>query len=139
MGARFGGLWRHPDFLRLWAGQTVSLLGSQITLVALPLVAILTLGASPFQVGLLAAAGNLPTLLFGLIAGVWVDRLRRRPLLIAADLGRATLLLGIPAGALLGRFSLGYLYVVAFLVGSLSLVFDIAAAAFLPGLVGASA
>lgn len=126
MRARLGGLWRHPDFLKLWAGQTVSLVGSQVTLVALPLVAIFTL----------AAIGNLPTLLFGLAAGVWADRLRRRPLLIAADLGRATLLLGIPAGALLGRLSVEYLYGVAFLVGALSLVSSVAADAFLPSLVG---
>ena len=133
---RLGGLWRHPDFLKLWAGHTVSLLGSQVTLLALPLVAVLTLQASPFQVGLLTAIGNLPTLLFGLPTGVWVDRRRRRPLMIAADFGRAMLLLGIPAGALLGLLSMEYLYVIAFLVGSLSLVFGVASASFLPNLVG---
>jgi MFS family permease len=133
---RPGGLWRQPDFLKLWAGHTISLLGSQVTLVALPLVAIVTLQASPLQVGLLAAVGSLPTLLFGLAAGVWADRLRRRPLMIAADLGRALALLAVPAGALTGRLSIEWLYAVAFLTGALGLVGGVAAAAFLPTLVG---
>ena len=70
------GLWHHPDFLKLWTGQTVSLLGSSITLLALPLTAVDALEAGAFQMGLLAMAGRLPFLLFGLPAGVWVDRLR---------------------------------------------------------------
>src|SRR5439155_11232242 len=107
------GLWRHPDFVKLWGGQSISSIGSQVTVLALPLTAIVFLGASPFQVGLLTALGTLPTLLFGLAVGVWVDRLRRRPLLVAADVGRALVLLGIPLGALLGRLSVEYLYVVA--------------------------
>ncbi|HEX7976467.1 MAG TPA: hypothetical protein VF498_18800 [Anaerolineales bacterium] len=79
---------RHPDFLRLWAGQTVSRLGSNITRNALPLAALLALGAGPVQMGLLAAIGAAPILLVGLFAGVWVDRVQRRPLMIAAT-GRA--------------------------------------------------
>jgi MFS family permease len=136
MWSRLGGLWRQRDFLKLWAGHTVSALGSQVTLLALPLIAALTLGASPFQIGLLAAVGSLPTLLFGLAAGVWVDRLRRRPVMIAADLGRALALLGLPAAALLGRLGMELLYVTAFVVGSLDLVFKVAASAYLPNLVG---
>ena len=99
---RFDGLWRHPDFMRLWAGQTVSQLGSTITREALPYTAILTLGATPAQMGLLGAASGAPLLLFGLLAGVWVDRLRRRPIMIAADLARALLLLSIPLAYTLG-------------------------------------
>lgn len=133
--ARVGGLWRHPDFLKLWVGQTVSLIGSEVTLLALPLTAVLTLRASALQMGLLRAAGYLPALLVGLFAGVWVDRLRRRPILIAADLGRAALLGSIPAVALLGGLRMEYLYVVAFLVGIMSVLFEVAYRAFLTPLV----
>ena len=79
---------RHRDFQRLWGGQTVSLLGTEVTQLALPLAAILTLHASPFEVAVLTAVEVVPLILFGLPAGVWVDRLRRRPLLIVSDLGR---------------------------------------------------
>ena len=89
MRARRGGLWQHRDFMKLWLGQTVSQFGSHITGAALPFVAFLTLGATPLQLGILGAMGSVPILLFGLFAGVWVDRLRRRPILILADLGRA--------------------------------------------------
>lgn len=133
--ARVRGLWRHPDFLKLWAGQTVSLIGSAVTLLALPLTAVLTLRASALQMGLLRAASYLPALLVGLFAGVWVDRLRRRPILIAADLGRAALLGSIPLVALLGLLRMEYLYVVAFLVGTMSILFEVAYRAFLPPLV----
>src|SRR5690242_21461909 len=85
-------VWAHPDFVRLWAAQSVSLFGSEITVIALPLTAVLVLGASPAAMGLLAAAAKLPHLLVGLFAGVWVDRLRCRSVLIAADIGRAILL-----------------------------------------------
>lgn len=136
MGGPPASLWSHSDFVRLWAGRTVSLLGSQITLLALPLVAIITLDVSPIEVGMLAAIGNVPTLLFGLIAGVWVDRLRRRPVMIVADLGQAVVLLCIPLVVLLDVLRIEYLYVVAFLMGSLALVFEIASGAFVPMLVG---
>src|SRR5215211_4039323 len=123
--AHFGGLWRHSDFMRLWAGQTVSQLGSTITREALPYTAILALGASPLQMGLLGAAGAAPLLLLGLFAGVWIDRLRRRPLMIAADLGRALLLLSIPIAYLLGWMRIEQLYVVAALAGTLTVFFDV--------------
>jgi MFS family permease len=90
------GLWRHADFLRLWAAQTVSHFGSHVTLLALPLVAVLTLEATAFEVAALGAAEYAPFLLFTLVAGVWVDRVRRRPLLIAADVARALVLVSIP-------------------------------------------
>src|SRR5215212_615359 len=109
---RFSGLWQHPAILRLWAGQTVSVFGSQITVLALPLTALLWLDASPGQMGLLNALQTLPFLLIGLFVGAWVDRRRRRPILIAADLGRALLLGSIPLAAALDRLTLVHLYAV---------------------------
>lgn len=92
MDFHMGGLWRHPAFARLWAASTVSLFGSQITQFAVPVVAALVLDASPVQMGLLGAATTAPFLLVGLLAGVWVDRLRRRPILIGTDLLRGLLI-----------------------------------------------
>src|SRR3954452_19491184 len=89
-------LWRHPDFMKLWAGQTISALGSVVTRTAIPLVALLVLGAGPFEMALLVVAASLATLLVGFFAGAWVDRLPRRPVLIATDVARALLLLSIP-------------------------------------------
>jgi Major Facilitator Superfamily len=131
-----GSLWRHGDFLKLWTGQTISLVGSQITLLALPLTAVLTLRASALQMGLLRAVQYAPAVLLGLFAGVWVDRVRRRPILMAADLGRTALLGSVPLAALLGMLSMGYLYGVAFAVGALTVVFEVAYFAYLPALVG---
>lgn len=125
----------HPDFLKLWTGQTVSIFGSLITRVALPLLAILTLGASPLQVALLQMADGAPPLLAGPWAGVWADRLRRRPLLIAADLGRASLLATIPLAAWTGRLGMTLLYVVALLASALTVLFDVAYQAYLPTVV----
>jgi MFS family permease len=130
------GLWRHRDFLLLWTGQTVSLVGSEVTLLALPLTAVLALHASAFQMGVLRALQYLPALLIGLFAGVFIDRVRRRPVLMAADLGRAVLLGSIPAAAIAGAISMGYLYGVALLVGTLTILFEVAYVAFLPALVG---
>jgi MFS family permease len=132
---RLTGLWRNPDFMKLWTGQTVSEFGSVVTRDALPLVALLVLGASPAQMGLVAATGALPALIFGLAAGLWVDRVRRRPIMIAADLGRALLLLTIPAAALLGRLTMSQLYVVGVLAGALTIFFDVAYQSYLPALV----
>ena len=135
MSRLFTGLWKHADFRKLWAGQTISLFGSQITLLALPVVATLTLHANALQMGVLRAASSLPGLLFGLLVGVWVDRLRRRRILISADLGRALLLVSIPIAAVLGLLSMGQLYIVAFVTGLLSLFFDVAHVSLLPSLV----
>ena len=135
MNHLFTGLWRHADFRKLWAGQTVSLLGSQITALALPVAATLALHATAFQMGILIVAGSLPTLLFGLLVGISVDRFRRRPLLIGADIGRAVVLGSIPLAALFGLLSMGQLYLVAFLAGSLTLLFNIAHMSLLPSLV----
>jgi Na+/melibiose symporter-like transporter len=129
------GLWRHRDFMRLWLGQTISKFGSQIGGGALNLTAILVLSATPVQMGLLSAAGSVPVLLFGLLAGVGVDRLRRRPIMIAADLGRALLLASIPLAALLSLLGMAQLYLVAALVSILTICFDVAYEALLPTLV----
>ena len=129
------GLWRNRDFIKLWVGQTISNIGSGITGVALPLTAVLILAASPVQMGILGALNGLAVLAFGLFAGVWVDRLRRRPIMIAADLGRAALLGSIPLAALLGVLNLAQLYVVAALSAILTIFFNVADQSFLPTLV----
>jgi MFS family permease len=129
------GLWASPDFVKLWSGQTISELGSRITREGLPLTAVLVLHATTVQMGLLTALGGASTLVFGLIAGVWVDRLRRRPILIAADLGRALLLASIPLAALAGVLQMGQLYTVAALAGVLTVFFDVAYQSYLPALV----
>jgi MFS family permease len=134
MRPRFTGLWRHPEFQKLWAGQTLSSLGSQITGFALPLTAILLLGATPGQMGLLAALQYAPFLLVTLVAGAWVDRLPRLRILVAADLGRALLLGSIPAAALFGMLGLEHLYAAAVLTGVLTVCFNVADQAFLPTL-----
>ncbi len=128
-------LWRHRGFLLLWSAQSVSLLGSQVSVLAIPLTAILLLKASVMELGLLTAAGYLPVLLFGLPAGVWVDRLRRRPILIVADLGRLAILLTIPIAHALGALQMWMLYPIAFSAGVLTLFFDIAHQSYLPSLV----
>lgn len=129
------GLWHHPDFLKLWGGQTISALGSHITDGGLPLLAVITLKANASQMGLLSALGGIPVLLFSLAAGVWVDRLRRRPLMIAADVGRALVLATIPLAASLGRLSIGQIYVVIMLTGLLTVIFNTAYRSYLPALV----
>src|SRR5512133_2672970 len=129
------GLWRNPDFIKLWTGQTISTLGSHITNGGLPLLAVITLKASPFQMGLLQAVGSAPVLLFSLVAGVWVDRLRRRPILIAADLGRALILATIPLAAVLGWLTIWHIYFVIALTGILTVLFNTAYRAYLPALV----
>lgn len=128
-------LWQHRDFLVLWAAQTISMLGSQVSFLAFPLVASLGLGATPLQMGTLTALGALPALL-GLVVGPWADQLPRRFLLVAANLGRAVLLLVVPAAALLGTLRIELLYVVVLISGVLALCFDVGYQALLPALVG---
>src|SRR6266851_5852239 len=105
-------LWQHADFLKLLAGETVSDLGSQVGDLALPLAAALVLNATPGQMAALRAAEYVPRIVVGLIAGVWVDGLRRRPLLIGTDIARAVLLLGVAATAAGGLLRIELLYVV---------------------------
>ena len=128
-------LWRNRSFARLWVAHVASGAGTAITNVALPLTAVLVLGATPTQMGLLAAAGSLPNLLFGLLAGVWIDRVRRRPILIWADIGRAMLLVTIPVAAWLGQLSFLQIWLVTFAAGTLTVFFQIAAISVLPALV----
>ena len=127
-------IWHQADFRRLWAAHTISEIGSQISFLALPLVATLVLSASPLQMGILTAASSLPSLLLGLHTGALVDRRTRRPLLLAADIGRALLLTMVPIAWVLGMLSMPILFVVAFLGGFLTLIFDVAYQAFLPAL-----
>ena len=134
---RSRGLLRQPDFVKLWTAETISQFGTQVTALAIPFVAIEMLGVSTFEVGLLNVVDFLPFLLVGLVAGVWVDRLRRRPILIAGDLGRAALLASIPVAYTLGVLTIWQLYVVGFLVGTLTVFFDVAYQSYLPSLVGA--
>jgi MFS family permease len=126
---------QNPEFRKLWAGQTVSLLGSQVTLLALPLTAALTLDASATEMGILVAAGTAPVLVVGPLAGVWADRSRRRPLLIGADLGRAALLGTVPAAALTTGLRIEHLWAVALLAGAMTTLFDVAHASLLPSVV----
>ena len=130
-----GGLWRHADFLKLWSAETVSQFGTQVSQLGIPLAAVIVLNASAFQVAVLGPVEFLPFMLFTLPAGVWVDRLRRRPILIAGDLGRAALLASIPIAYLLDALTLGQLYVVGFLVGTCTVFFDVSYQSYLPSLV----
>lgn len=132
---RFGALWHHADFLKLWAGETVSLVGSQVTTLALPLTAVILFKATSVQLGFLYAAGFAPFLFLTLFAGVWIDHHRRRPILLATNIGRAVLLGLIPVLAVMGWLRIEYLYVIALLVGCLTVVFYLAFQAFLPVLV----
>ena len=126
---------RHPDFLRLWSAETVSQLGSQVSQLAIPFVALDVLNASTLEIALLNVVEMLPFLLVGLVAGVWVDRLRRRPILIAGDFGRAALLATIPLAYVLNVLTIIQLYLVGALVGVLTVFFDVAYQSYLPSLV----
>jgi MFS family permease len=131
-----GGLWRHPDFLRLWGAQAGSALGSRVTRTALPILAILSLSATPTQVAVMSALGVAPGVFAALLAGGYVDRRPRRPLLIGADLARAALLLTIPAAAWAGALSMPHLYLVAAAAGAATTLFQVADNSYLPALVG---
>ncbi len=128
-------LWRHRDFLKLWSAQTVSQFGDEITQLALPLVAIITLHAEPLEIGILGTFQFLPFILLTIPAGVWVDRLPRRPILIGADIGRAVLLLSIPVAFAGGWLTMAQLYVIGFAVGCLEVFFDVAYQSYLPSVV----
>lgn len=134
MRLQFTGLWRHPDFLKLWAGQTISLFGSQITALALPLTAVLNLQATPAQMGMLRATHSASAVMAGLFAGVWADRIRRRPILIGTDLGFAVLAGSIPVAAFLGLLRIEQLYLIQVFSGILAVFSDVTHMAFLPSL-----
>ena len=134
-GKRPRSLFRHPDFMKLWAGDTISQLGTQVTMLALPITAIVILRANAFQTGLLTTVQFLPFILVGLPAGVWVDRLRRRPILIIGDLGRALVLGSIPIAYAIHQLHMVQLYIVAFVAGVFTVFFDVAYQSYLPSLV----
>ncbi|MEU8890890.1 MFS transporter [Streptomyces sp. NPDC048442] len=129
-----GGLLRLRDFRLLLAGAAASQVGAQVTLVALPLVAVLELRAPAFQVGLLTAAETAAFLLIGLPAGAWVDRMRKRSLMIRADLVRAAAMASVPLAAVAGVLTMGQLYLVALVTGVATVFFDVAHQSYLPQL-----
>lgn len=127
-------LWRDPNFLKLWIGQTISEIGSRITREGLPLTAVMVLGTTPAQMGLLQAAGGLAALFAGPISGLLADRFRRKPIMIAADLGRAALLALIPVSAAEGWISLPLLFTIVAITGVLTVLFDVAYQTIVPSL-----
>src|SRR5437868_14508422 len=116
------GLWQNRDFAKLWVSLSIVHFGGQITFLALPLTAALVLNASPLEVGVLTALEALPYPIFGLFAGVLVDRTRKLPVIIACDIGRGCALMAIPACAWLGVLSMAVLYVAGFFVGLLTVL-----------------
>jgi MFS family permease len=130
-----GGLWSHPDFVKLWAGQSISEFGSQISQLAIPWLAAVGLHASPFQFALLGVLGFLPFILFALPAGVWVDRLRRRHILIVGDASRAVLLAVVPILWATHTLQMWHLLVLQFVIGIFTVFFDVAYQSYLPALV----
>ncbi|GAA2136145.1 MFS transporter [Kitasatospora kazusensis] len=132
---RFDGLWRDREFLKLWSGESVSQLGAQVTQLALPLAAVYQLKATSTQLGLLNSASYAPFLGLTLFIGVWVDRRRRRPLMIIGNLGRALLVGSVPLCAALGMLRIEYLYLAALAIGTLTVLFDISYQSYLPSLI----
>src|ERR1022692_4953208 len=118
-------LWRHRDFIMLWSGQSISELGSSVTTVALPLTAVVLLKASTLQVGLLTAASTVPFLIVALPAGLVVDRIAKRRLMIGCDVARMLIIGSVPLAALLGVLTMGQLFAVALLSGLATVFFDV--------------
>jgi MFS family permease len=130
-----GALWSHPDFVKLWTGQSISELGSQVSQLAIPWLAAVELHASPLAFSLLGVLGFLPFVLFALPAGVWVDRLRRRQILIVGDSARAVLLMLIPVLWFAGVLEIWQLLVLEFVIGIFTVFFDVAYQSYLPALI----
>ena len=126
---------RNPDFQKLWTAETISVFGSQVSALAIPLTAALILKVEPFAFALLGTIEFLPFILFTLPAGAWVDRLRRRPIMITGDLGRAIALVTIPIAYLFGFLTIWQLYVVAFVTGTLTVFFDVSNQSYLPSII----
>ena len=129
------GLLRQRDYLRYWSASTISLFGTQVTQIAIPVIAVVVLKVSPFEVGLLATIEFLPWILFTLPAGVWVDRMLRRRILVTGDLGRALVLSTIPVAYAAGVLTIWQLYAVGFIHGLLTVFFDVADQSYLPTVV----
>lgn len=134
----YRNLWRHPAFMRLWAADAFMELGRQTSIVVIPLIGAIALGATPFQMGVLGAAATVPSLLVGLIAGVWVDRLPRRAMMVVASSGRFVLAASVPLLWYADLLSVWGLAGISFLMGVLTLFFDLSRLAWLPSLVGRS-
>jgi MFS family permease len=132
---RLSGLWRHRDFRQLWAAETVSQVGTQVTQLALPVVAVTALAATPFEMGVLSALETLAFLVIGLPAGAWVDRWRRKRVLVVNDLVRMIALGSLPVAWGLHALTLGQLFAVATITGTATVFFDIAYQSYLPTLV----
>lgn len=128
-------LWGNRDFTLFWSGQTIGDLGTAVSAVVLPLIAVTTLDAHAFAVGALGAAAWLPWLLIGLPAGAWVDRLPYRPVMVSCDVARLVLIGSVPVAAAIGGLGLAQLYVVAFGTGVATVFFQVAYQAYLPTLV----
>jgi MFS family permease len=128
-------LLRHLDFLKLWSAETFSVFGVQFSSLAIPWIAVKTLKADSFEMGLLGALPTVPFLVFGLFVGVWADRSRRRPIMVMSDVGRALSLVTIPLAALWGGPNLILLYLVSFSVGTFTVFDDVSSYAYLPSLV----
>jgi MFS family permease len=135
VGRPRGGLWSHADFMKLWTGQSISEFGSQISQLAIPWIAAVELHATPFEFSLLGVLGFLPFIIFALPAGVWVDRLRRRRILIVGDASRAVLLALIPILWATGTLEIWHLLVIQFVIGIFTVFFDVAYQSYLPALV----
>ena len=132
---QFDGLWRNPGFLRFWAADTVSVFGSLITRIALPFTAILMFNASAFEMSLLVLADLVPSCVVGLPVGIWIDRVRRLPLMIVSDVLRAAVLISIPIAAAFDALTLAQLYAVSFVASALTMLFNVAQVSILPALV----
>lgn len=130
-----GALWAHAGFMRLWAAQTISSTGARITREGLALASVLTIDARPYQIGILAALAMAPNVLVGLTAGGFVDRSRKRGIMIGSDIARAAVLMTVPIAAWFHLLAMNQLYVVALAMGTLSVLFDIADHAYLPHLI----
>jgi len=130
-----GNLWKHKDFLKFWTGDTVTQFTGPITNLAIPTIALQNLNATPLQFGILTALGFVAFPTFGLFVGVWIDRVRRRPVLIAANLVQVVTLASVPFAYVLGQLGLTQLYVVSLIMGTSTLFFDVAYQAYLPSLV----
>ena len=131
----WGRLWGHKDFIRLWTSETIGAFGRQVTGLALPTVAILSLNAGPTEMGILNGLGFIAFPILGLIVGVWADRWRRRPIMVVANLGRMIALGSIPVAFIFGLLNLYQMYVVAVVVGIFTVFFDVAYQSYLPSLI----
>lgn len=138
-GAKPQTLFGHAGFMKLWTGETISEFGSKIGGVAVTFLAVIALHATPAQMAALAVWRTIPALLFSLFAGVWVDRFRRRPLMIGADLANSALLASIPAAAVAGKLRIEQVYLVMFLTSFADILFSVGYRAYLPTLVGRDA